>query len=83
MTVLTLPLAAVAVGSHDEEDPEYSILKQRVVAKMREEFMEPSERMNLVDMTKVAERAITSDLEKLIAKTVDTSKADYAVVTGV
>lgn len=30
----------------------------------------------------VAERTITSDLEELISAAVDTSKADYAVVTG-
>ena len=36
-----------------------------------------------VDITKVAERTISDDLEYLISKTVDTNKADYAVVTGV
>jgi hypothetical protein len=36
-----------------------------------------------VDITKVAERTISDDLEYLISKTVDTGKADYAVVTGV
>ena len=30
-----------------------------------------------------AERTLTKDLENLIAKAVDTSKADYAVITGV
>lgn len=30
-----------------------------------------------------AERTITSDLEYMISKAVDTSKADYAVFTGV
>lgn len=34
-------------------------------------------------LTQVAERAITADLETLISKAVDSSTADYAVVTGV
>ena len=38
--------------------------------------------MDLTDMTKVAERMITNDLEYLISKAVDTEKADYAVITG-
>ncbi len=36
-----------------------------------------------VSITKLAERTITDDLEYLISKAVDPSKADYAVVTGV
>ena len=36
-----------------------------------------------VAITKVAERTISDDLEYLISKTVDTGKADYAVVTGI
>ena len=36
-----------------------------------------------VQMTKVADRTISDDLEYLISKTVDTNKADYAVVTGI
>jgi hypothetical protein len=39
--------------------------------------------MDLSDMTAVAERVITDDLEYLIEKCVDIEKADYAVVTGV
>jgi len=70
-------------GVHDDEDPEYSILKQRMVNKMKEEGTSVDESFNLVDITKVAERTITADLEKLISKSVDTSKADYAVITGV
>ena len=36
-----------------------------------------------MDVTKVAERTISDDLEFLISKTVNTDKADYAVITGV
>lgn len=39
--------------------------------------------LDLVDITKVAERTITDDLKYLIQHTVDPAKADYAVVTGV
>jgi len=39
--------------------------------------------MDLSDMTAVAERVITDDLEYLIEKCVDIEKADYAVVCGV
>jgi len=39
--------------------------------------------MSLADLTKVAERTITDDLECLIEKAVDVRKADFAVVTGV
>lgn len=70
-------------GVHDDEDPEYSILKQRMVNKMKEEGTMVDESFNLTDITKIAERTITADLEKLIGKSVDTSKADYAVITGV
>ncbi len=35
--------------------------------------------MDLIAMTKAAERTITSDLEYLIEKAVDTTRANYAV----
>ncbi|KIY94340.1 low-co2 inducible protein lcib, partial [Monoraphidium neglectum] len=69
-------------GVHDPLDPEYSILKQRLARRIRYERMEPI-LMDLSDMTAVAERVITDDLEYLIEKCVDIEKADYAVVTGV
>jgi len=70
-------------GVHDDEDPEYSILKARMVNKMKEEGMNATDGLNLIEITKVAERTITADLEKLIGKAVDPRKADYAVITGV
>ena len=48
----------------------------------RAEGLEPI-LMNLVDITSVAERVITDDLEFLISKAVDPNKADFAVITGV
>lgn len=45
---------------HDDEDPEYSILKQRLVNKMKEEGTVVDESFNLCDITKIAERTITA-----------------------
>ncbi|PSC70098.1 low-CO2 inducible [Micractinium conductrix] len=72
-------------GVHDAENPEYSILKQRIARRLRHEGEtdESVQQLSLVDITKVAERTISDDLEYLISKTVDTNKADYAVITGV
>lgn len=67
-------------GLYDIADPEYSILKNRLTSQAVQESTVPKD---LVSMTKLAERAITNDLEWLISKTVDTKKADYAVFTGV
>jgi hypothetical protein len=39
--------------------------------------------LTLDSLTGLAEQAITQDLEALIAASVDTSKADYAVITGI
>lgn len=41
------------------------------------------QRLDLVQLTALAERTISDDLEYLVVRAVDTSKADYAVVTGV
>lgn len=62
-----------------------TILKQRLARRLRfEGASETSARaLSLVDLTGVAERTITDDLEHLISLTVDPSQADYAVVTGV
>lgn len=69
-------------GVHDPLEPEYSILKQRLARRLRHEGAEAS-KLDLVSVTKAAERTITADLEYLIEKAVDTSKADYAVFSGV
>jgi hypothetical protein len=39
--------------------------------------------LDLVGITHLAERTISTDMEYLAAKVVDTRKADYAVITGV
>jgi hypothetical protein len=72
-------------GVHEPENPEYSILKQRLARLVRKDGKSEADvkNMTIVDLTKVAERAITADLEFLISKAVDPKKADYAVVTGI
>ncbi|KAL4856957.1 hypothetical protein ACK3TF_002657 [Chlorella vulgaris] len=72
-------------GVHDAVDPEMSILKQRIARRLRHEGHNDDsvKNLTLVDVTKVAERTISDDLEFLISKTVNTDKADYAVITGV
>ncbi|KAI7841811.1 hypothetical protein COHA_004534 [Chlorella ohadii] len=69
-------------GVHDPLEPEYSILKQRLARRLKHEGADEA-RLDLVAVTKAAERTITSDLEYLISKAVDPKKADYAVFTGV
>mmetsp|Transcript_27609 Transcript_27609/g.65507 ORF Transcript_27609/g.65507 Transcript_27609/m.65507 type:complete len:417 (+) Transcript_27609:136-1386(+) len=72
----------VRPGGHDPDDPEFSMFKQTVARRMLQEGKE-AEDVDLVELTKVAERAITAELEKLIPLAVDPEKADYAIVTGV
>lgn len=72
----------IKTTSVDMNDPEFSILKNRLCQGMEHENMIPSH-MNLVQMTKLAERQITKDLETLIEQTVDSDKFDYAVCTGI
>mmetsp|Transcript_26962 Transcript_26962/g.72852 ORF Transcript_26962/g.72852 Transcript_26962/m.72852 type:complete len:453 (-) Transcript_26962:483-1841(-) len=69
-------------GVHDAEDPEYSILKQRLARQLKSENCKVED-LDLVSITKAAERTITNDLKHLISKAVDPSKANYAVFTGV
>jgi hypothetical protein len=70
------------LGEHDAIDPEYSILKQLLVKQIEHEIVDPT-KMYLADVTDLAERAITAELESMIADTVDCSRADYAVITGI
>jgi hypothetical protein len=69
-------------GEHDPLEPELSILKQRLARRLRFEKKDHT-KLDLVELTHVCERTITSDLEYLIEKAVDPKKADYAVITGV
>ena len=69
---------------HDYSDPELSILKQRLARRLQHEGCTEAaaKGLSLVDLTGVAERTITDDLEFLIKNAVDPAKADYAVITG-
>jgi hypothetical protein len=73
---------AYAEGAHDASDPEFTILKQRLASRIKQEGLDPKD-MTLVDMTSLAERTITADLEGLVKQTVDPNVSDYAVITGV
>jgi len=68
--------------AHNPSDPEYSILKARIASRMQQENADPS-KMDLVEITKLAERQISEDLEYLISEAVNPANADYAIVTGV
>jgi hypothetical protein len=72
-------------GVHEPLDPEFTILKQRLARRLRYEGVNDASvaNLDLVAITSVAERTITDDLEFLISQTVDPTKADYVVVTGV
>lgn len=51
--------AVSSPGAHDPLEPEYSILKSRIARRIKYEKMDISN-MSLVDVTKVAERVITT-----------------------
>ncbi len=68
-------------AEHDPLNPEYSILRSRLARRIMHEGIDPK-KLDLVSVTAAAERTITSDLEFLISKAVDPTKADYAVITG-
>lgn len=52
-------LLPVHTGAHDPLEPEYSILKSRIARRIKYEKGDVQE-MTLVDITKVAERVITT-----------------------
>lgn len=72
-------------GVHEPLDPEFTILKQRLARRLRYDGVDEDgvANLDLVSITKVAERTISDDLDYLISHTVDPRRADYAVVTGV
>lgn len=62
----------------DEEDIEESILKRRLIKEISYGDI-PS----LLELTHIARKVIQEDLELAISKVVDTSKSDYAMLTGI
>eukprot|EP01025_Chloroclados_australasicus_P046802 TRINITY_DN5174_c1_g1_i1.p1 TRINITY_DN5174_c1_g1~~TRINITY_DN5174_c1_g1_i1.p1 ORF type:complete len:499 (-),score=81.53 TRINITY_DN5174_c1_g1_i1:334-1713(-) len=69
-------------GVHDAKEPEGSIILHRLAKQVDKEGADVK-KMDIAQFTALAERMIRSDLEALIEGAVDTSKADYAVITGI
>lgn len=71
------------VGIHKHNECEASILLNRIKRQIRAEGQDPK-KMDVVELTKLANRVITRDLNVLIEKAIPKDKAaDYAVVTGI
>jgi len=62
----------------DEEDIEESLLKRRLIKEISYGDI-PS----LLELTKITRKVIQEDLEHAIDKVVDTTKSDYAMLTGI
>jgi len=62
----------------DEEDIEESLLKRRLLREIPYGHIP-----DLLELTKITRKVIQSDMEHALAKVVDTSKSDYAVITGI
>jgi len=60
------------------DDIELSLIRARLSQELPE-----GEIPDLLELTKVAQRAIQADLEALLAVLIDTRKSDYAVITGI
>lgn len=50
MYVCVLLVVVYAAGVHDDDDPEYSILKSRMVAKMKEEGLQVRQLTMIIDL---------------------------------
>lgn len=61
----------------DAADLEQSLLRRRLAPAASQSSPD------LVTLTKLAEQAISADLQQMIDLTVDSSKADYGVITGI
>lgn len=73
---------SVLLESYNRLDPEYSIMNKRLAHEILHDSISVRD-LNLVTFTNIAEQAYCRDLEELIEKTIDTRKADYAVVSGI
>ena len=62
----------------DEEDIEESLIKRRLIKEITYGDI-PS----LLELTKITRKVVQEDLEHAIGKVVDTSKSDYAMLTGI
>jgi hypothetical protein len=62
----------------DNEDVEQSLIRMRLLREIQYGKVP-----DLLELTKVTQSAIQTDLENTIKKVVDTNKSDYAVITGI
>jgi len=62
----------------DPDDPEQSLLKQRLMKRIRYGEVPP-----LVALTRLAHDVIREDLDRMLALTVDSPTASYAALTGI
>lgn len=64
--------------SLDSEDMEQSLTKQRLLREIPYGHVP-----DLLELTKITQKAIYADLESVIGKIVDSGKSDYALITGI
>jgi hypothetical protein len=64
--------------SLDPDDLEYSLIKQRLLPSIGR-----GEKPGLLDLTHLAYQAVRADLQRLVTMTVDPTRADYALFTGI
>lgn len=62
----------------DNEDVELSLIRTRLMKEISY-----GQVPNLLELTKIALKAIKEDIENALSKTVDTKHSDYALVTGI
>ena len=71
-----------APGTCDHMDPEYSLLEARMLSAVQPQDIPPGG-LDLVQVTKLADGVIQKHMEELVRASVDPSKCDFAIVTGV
>ena len=71
-----------APGTCDHMNPEYSLLEARMLSAVTPDQIPPNG-LDLVQVTKLADGVIRTHMEELVRASVDPSKADFAIVTGV
>jgi len=64
--------------SIDEEDIEESLIKRRLLKEIPYGYIP-----DLLELTKITRKVIQTDLEHVLEKVVDTTKSDYAILTGI
>lgn len=65
-------------GAIENDDIEMSLIRIRLSRELAE-----GESPDLLELTKTVQRAVQADLERALKDLIDTSKSDYAVITGI